>query len=175
MQRFLVFPIVFGICGTLLLPVSLWQGVVGTSSVALRNVAVAGSDFWTSIFSLNYRADFGFAQQCFGLFVGLAFAIWDLMRNKRDESAAVRLHKNLFYCGFYALCLSVANASLGLLIFSALPTGSPLISLFVWLQFSGAVIFNLTAIFWAAIRSITTDDVLTPRVLRDKLRGQAHL
>ena len=44
--------------------------------------------------------------------------------------------------------------------------------LFWWL---GTLLLNFTAIIWAAIRSITTDDVFTPRVLRDKLRERARL
>ena len=127
-----------------------------------------------NLFSLGYTGSFGLAQQGLGLLAGFVFAIWDLIRNKNDCSSVKRLPLNLLYCGFYAFCLCIANASLGLLILSALKSGSPIIPIVVALQFLGAFAFNFTAILWAAIRSITTDDVLTPRVLRAKIRERAR-
>ena len=175
MKRFLVFPLLFVFGGTLLFPASLWQGMAGVLPVAFGTVRASGMGFWFNLFNAGYQENYGFAQQVLGLLTGLALAIWDLLRNKDDQSSLKRLLPNFLYCGFYAFCLCFANASLGLLTLSVLKNGSPLISVVVALQFLGAFAFNFTAFFWAAIRSITTDDVLTPLVLRDKLRERARL
>ena len=42
-------------------------------------------------------------------------------------------------------------------------------------MWNSSAVINFTAIFWAAIRSIQTDDILTPRVLRGKLRYSSRL
>ena len=82
-----------------------------------------------------------------------------------------RLLKNFSWCLGYALLLSIPNHAIGVMalydyIFDTRLMVLPLFSV---------ILFDFTAILWAAIRSITTNDVLTPRVLRAKLRQRAQL
>ena len=109
-----------------------------------------------------------------GVMAGAIIAGWDTWRNRRDQSSTVRLLPNLFWCGGYAFLLFVANSSLAFLSFRYGPSG-PLKFFDQVFPLFGIIIPNAMAIAWAAIRSVTTKDVLTPRVLRDKLRERARV
>lgn len=106
----------------------------------------------------------------FGIIVGVVLAVWDRIFN-RLANKKVLLSQNLFWCLFYALLFSIPNHALGLIYLY----GYTSIRIFGTLPLISLLLLNFTAILWAAIRSITTDDILTPRVLRDKLRRSSRL
>ncbi len=102
--------------------------------------------------------------------MGVVLAVWDRIFN-RLANKKVLLSQNLFWCLFYALLFSIPNHALGLIYLY----GYTSIRIFGTLPLISLLLLNFTAILWAAIRSITTDDILTPRVLRDKLRRSSRL
>lgn len=171
MQRFLVFPLPLALAGAIFLALcwtqgtlTIWglSGIGGTLGVDLPDIIVEiVQQSWPS-------------GSVAGIVAGLGLAIWDLLRNRRDQSAITRLLPNLFWCGCYALLLIAVNGVLFTLGTSQLPLGQAA-NWVVPLPFLGAAVLNLTAIFWGAIHSITTKDVLTPRVWGDKLRVRARL
>ena len=121
---------------------------------------------------LDFGALYGFA---IGVLLGLCLAFWSFLLNKYDESAITRLLPNLCWCGCYALLLNSINELLIFAVANQIASGFNLPIWLLLIPFVCALSINFTAILWAAIRSIQTDDVLTPRVMRDKLRERARL
>lgn len=174
MKRFLVFPLVGGVTGTFFIWLCTTQGMLPQwpAILAFSNPGRVGIDEQLAIaFYATWLNGL-----TIGIFSGVALAIWDLLRNHRVDDAATQLIPNTFWCWFYATILILFNALATFLISSYyVKIGvKPAIEILV-LPFASAALLNLTALLWAAIRSITTDDVLTPRVLRQKLRQRARL
>ena len=115
-----------------------------------------------------------------GIAVGILFTLWDKIRNQH-LLATQNLLPNLFWCLLYASSINainclISNFALGFGRGSQRYYPPPhdiftVTKAVIW----GALLLNFIAILWAAIRSIQTDDVLTPRVLRGKLRERACL
>ena len=174
MKRFVVFPLVLGIGGTFFIVLCAAQGIfpqlpyISAFSSPGRigideQLAVAFQSTWLNGLII-------------GLLLGIALAIWDLLRNRRIDAAATRLILNTLWCWFYATALILFNSLLAFLTsYYFAQIGSKPATLILVLPFVSAGLLNLTAILWATIRSITTDDILTPRVLRDKLRQRSRL
>ncbi len=172
MKRFLVLPMILSFIGTLFCPIyyfetllAQWPAYTFPFAITLREKV------------LFYLLPVALYGAMIGAFVGLGMGLWDLLRNRTNQSATTRVIANLFWCSCYALTLILANrvfAQIALLFNNSNSAGSIRsgIMLFWWL---GTLLLNFTAIIWAAIRSITTNDILTPRVLRDKLRERARL
>ena len=111
-----------------------------------------------------------------GIPIGFLLGFWDMVRNRQNQISLLRLAGNFFWCIPIGFLLSVVNSFL----FDALSSFWVNNNSFPpdWFTISSYLavgIPNFTAIIWAAIRSITTDDVLTPRVLRDKLRRSSRI
>ena len=179
MKRFVVFPFVLGICGALFLPICWVESIL--AQYPIWKIAFQGPAFQTFI------SRFLITTFWLGLIVGatsgIYFAFWDRMRNGRNETTTERLPANLFWCLLYATFITALDCTISNLLLHFNPTliqypGGPLWLWITWLiRFTavGALLLNFTAILWAAIRSIQTDDVLTPRVLLAKLRERARL
>ncbi len=175
MKRFLVFPLVLGICGAFFLTYCFAQFAVVvnvgvTAAVSTTNPRVSTMqnllvEQISTVFLSSYTTGI-----IFGITVGLVLAIWNKVRNVAGDKKLI-LPQNIFWCFFYALLFSIPNHIIGLLYLYGYTT----IKFFGVLPLIALFLLNLTAILWAAIRSITTDDVLTPRVLRAKLRERARL
>ena len=166
MKRFLVFPAFAALSGTLFFLVSYVEG----SSVIFQQLS---SDYIYHVapFIINIILPYSLSL---GLFVGLLLALWDLLRNRHDQSSVARLPGNFFWIVVYTVPFVIANG----VVYIFLSHLMPLFNIDSWmamLTFWNFLLLNLTAITWAAIRSITTGDVLTPRVLRDKLRERSRL
>ena len=170
MKLFAVFSLVLGVLGALF-ETFCWMEAMFALTVLPISGLVGGMDFTaitTYVFTTTWRQ--GLAA---GVAFGLASAFWDLLRNRRDQSAATRLFANLFWCGCYGLILGLFNALLIVVILYFFPaTITWLYGMTSWVN---VAVPNLAAIVWATIRSVTTKDVLTPRVLRSKLRERARL
>ncbi len=176
MKRFLLLPLALGIVGAFFYVVC-WIQFAAVILVAV-NMAVSNANprlaEMNSLFSARIATNFltsylpGFV---FGLVAGLALTFWYWPRIQSKDRMDAHFWKNIFWCLCYACLPSIPNCIIGVMalydyIFDTRLTVLPFISI---------ILFNFTAIVWAAIRSITTNDVLTPRVLRDKLRQRARL
>lgn len=106
-----------------------------------------------------------------GVTSGLGLSIYDWFRNRLETKQPTKLHliSNLFWCGLYALIINIVNLAFFYALYVVMG-----VNLFAWFLSLSLAFLNLAAILWAAIRSITTNDVLTPRVLREKLRRQTR-
>ncbi len=111
-----------------------------------------------------------------GAVVGCALASWDIIRNRREATAARRLTTNLAWCLFYAALLLGFNGAIiaAISFFYYAPQKSMPPQPFIFTPILSIPIINFIAVMWAAIRSIQTDDILTPRVLLAKLRERAR-
>ena len=175
MKRFLVFPLVLGICGALFSTFCFAQfaavvivgvsAAVGSANPRLSPMQDAYLHQLSTVFLSSYIVGI-----IFGILTGLALAIWDKVRNGPTGKKLVLL-QNISWCLFYALLFSIPNHGVGLFYLY----GYTPIKFFGVLPIISLLLLNFTAILWAAIRSIQTDDILTPRVLRAKLRRSSRL
>ena len=172
MKRFFIFPATLGFVGAFLPVVcfiigvlSLWPMITGLSYVPSLVFSEKMPRIWEASWPYGLMV---------GVFSGVALAAWDMLRNRRDESSLARLGGNLFWCGCYALLLNLINGALSALASIQAPATPPA-TWILMLPFISAALVGITAILWSVIRSITTDDALTPRVLRDKLRERSRL
>lgn len=177
MKRFIVFPLALGVVGAFFPLVSWGEGVIAQ---------------WPVFPVGPFPGIFGLAKDVFaatmpygvavGAAMGIGLAVCDKVRNRNRYNSAQLLLANLFWCLLYATLIAAINCALcavTLLLtidFTQFPFAgsSPLLRLLAGIFVLHSV-SNFTAILWAAIRAITTDDVLTPRVLRDKLRRSSRL
>ena len=170
MKRFLVFALVLGVLGAPFVTFC-WIEVMLVSTVLPISGLIGATNFnevTAFVFTTTWQPGLGA-----GAAFGLALTIWDLLRNRRDQNAATRLVANLFWCGCYGLTLGLFNALLVVAILYFFPqTATWLLGMNSWVN---VAVPNLAAILWAAIRSVTTKDILTPRVLGGKLRQRARL
>ena len=173
MRRFLIFPLISAIVGALFPVFCMAQGMIPMLPIKFAFAANNGigiENFLGDIFAETWKPG-AIASAVFG---GV-LALWDLVRNRRDLTAANRLAVNLAWCLFYAVLFIGANGVLVAAIalsYAQQKTAPP--QMFTYWPFLSAALINFTAILWAAIRSIQTDDVLTPRVLREKLRRSSR-
>ncbi len=180
MKRLLVFPFALGFCGALFFPICFIETIVSQWPLfdSYGGPEVSSFEFWNGCIETLMR--FIPNGTVAGFAIGIGIALWDAILNRRDKNGHHRLLPNLFWCVCYLSLFIAVNAVVIAIMLSynkpSFATGSnspedlaP--AIFVW----GTFLLNFTAIAWAAIRSITTDDVLTPRVLRDKLRERARL
>lgn len=173
MKRFVIFPLIMGIAGALF-PISVW--LIATSlylpAIARFNVMLWSQFLFPFLDVVNFGCLYGFSV---GLVLGIVLSCWDIFRNCRSEKAYSRLLANIMWFGCYAILINLMNAisnALALFLFANRATPADWI---LMTPIFGVALINFAAILWAAIRSITTDDILTPHVLRDKLRERSRL
>lgn len=106
-----------------------------------------------------------------GALVGAGFGAWDAARNGRAPRDKSQLGKNLAWCLLYAHAFIVVDM---LLAYAWFTRGSPGVALTPVTAFLPAL-FCLVAVLWGTIRTVTTGDVLSPRVLGAKLRRSASV
>lgn len=177
MKRFVVFPLVLGFCGAFFSIVSWGEGVVAQWPVFPVGPFPSIFDLAKDVFEATMP--YGVAV---GIAAGIGLAVWDQVRNRDRQNSEQLLLANLFWCLFYASLIVAINCAICavtlLLTFDFTRFNlnrSPLLMGLLTAVFIVHTLLNFTAILWAAIRSITTDDVLTPRVLQGKLREHARL
>ena len=120
-------------------------------------------------------APYGFVG---GIVLCLGAVGFDALRNgRRGTGAALRVGSNLFWCLLYATVLIILNDALFFLLWKQ--SGILLLGFSLsWtavVPFALCVLFNIVSVLWAITRSITTTDVLTPRVLGAKLRRSVKM
>ena len=175
MQRILIFSLSFAVVGAMFPLICVVQGMSPLIPIRVMSTPLSGNqmaDTLRDVFLGSYPVG-----APIGAFVGCALTLWDVIRNRRDATAARRLAANLAWCLFYAALLLGFNGAIIATIsfFHYAPQKLRPPEPFIFIPILSVPVINLTAILWAAIRSITTDDVLTPRVLREKLRERARL
>lgn len=173
MKRFIIFPIVLGFCGALLPLVCYVESTLALYPLFVAWSSNLNNDIW-QLLSDAWDATWLYGISI-GLLGGITLAIWDLLRNRHKERSLILLLPNLLWCNFYVLIINIINAGIFALLTTQITFGSPSLQWILKLPFASAALLNFTAILWAAIRSITTKDILTPRVLRDKLRERSRL
>ena len=173
MKRFWVFPLVLGLVGAIFPVFSYVEGIARGIIDVLITMGTL-SPFRYGLLQLwNVTWPYGLGV---GFILGIGLAVGDWFRPKnlvQNSNADLRLIPNLFWCGLYVLLVNAINTA----IFYALVSRNPHIETIYALglaRFAMPGILNLAAILWAALRSIRTDDVLTPRVLLPKLRRQTR-
>ena len=173
MKRFILFPIAISILG-IIFPISVW--LIATA-LYLPIIARINIMLWSQLsFRFLDVVNFGWLYGFWiGLLLGVALSCGDILHNRHNEEACSRLISNVLWCGCYAILINLTNAMLNTIILSQLSIGVTPGDWILTLPIFGVALLNFTAIIWASIRSITTDDILTPRVLRDKLRERARL
>jgi len=174
MNRFWVFPLVLG-------SVLAFYPALCDAQGWLAQLICGGP----SLFILmNEVADVWSVSWFFGFFLGCVaglYAAWceQLRWGKSDRSgllAAQRLVRNGLWLGIYAL---IPNIGMVLLAFGLVSAGvmsrTALGFYFPGFFFLGFGGVNFAAIVWAVMRTVTCDDVLTPRVLMGKMRYSLKL
>ena len=164
MKRFLVFPLTRSVAGAVTVVLCLMQAVW---PIALQLSSLARTNYLFQIYGLTDDVvPYAFMG---GLWFGCGLAMWDKLRNRHDQSSTTRLTLNLWWCGTYALVLNALTGAISASIFNQIAVGTDL-----WWVFGVPLVqvttFNCAAILWAAIRSVTANDVLSPRVLLAKTR-----
>lgn len=186
MNRFWVFPLVLGVVGAAL-PFLMLVESAAPEWYRASTAPVTGTFPRTTLqLWALYRPSLQLLWQwsaILGTVLGVALATGDwALHRRRDRSGgktSTRLIGNVIWCGLYALSVLVIN---DLLLITVLKTmGVPVTlspaqeTLFIAFPAVVTVGVNLAAVLWAAIRTTRADDVLSPRVLRDKLRRSTQL
>lgn len=174
MKRFLMFPVILGMLGAFFIVICAVQGIL--PQIPYINVfSVPGRiSIWKQLSDLFFDSwKYGLIT---GFILGFLLAAWDFIRNPRSNKLSSFLIFNLLFCIAFGFILTTFNMALmyGVSLYYAKLKIKPPTLFLIWPFFSAAVL-NFTAIMWAAIRSITTDDILTPRVLLAKLRDRSRL
>lgn len=171
MNRFWIFPLVLGVVGALFLPLCFVEGVwplVGVTSMWQHNQAV--KDYlsaWPLVWHYHVGA---------GIVAGI---VAGLLNFRRVQSNTTRFIGNLRWCLLWALLLTEFNVALIHLFGYFHP--SNMFARILWREdvltigWFLALLFNFSAVTWATIRTISTDDVLWPRVLLRKLKRSTQL
>jgi len=171
MNRFWVFPVVLGVVGALF-PLGLIEGIAPMILSALLSDPVLTHNAGVALLlKLPWFITIGSG-------LGLIAGSFDKSVNGRRGRGGGQLVGNVAWCLLYAHVFIVVN---GLTAFCWLSKDFPFgnvssivaaidilavyLPLFLW----------LVAILWATIRTITTDDVLSPRVLLGKLKRSTQL
>ncbi len=185
MKRFLVFPLIGAFIGSIFFLITFIEGALPLSQVDYFGVEAGNYslhftgyslEFWRIKHIISNLFTGSYKQGIFiGAIVGFGFSIWDFTFNKSDEDAEDRLGLNLFWCSLYTSLIVAINIGVFHALFVNVPDIFYRYERLQTLPVVSATLLNFTAIIWAAIRSITTDDVLTPRVLRAKLRERSRL
>lgn len=170
-MRFWIFPLALGLAGALLAPICFIEGVwpmlpVAPAMLGQSEVAHFGDSWAQSLRVLPV------ALAVFGAGVA-ALGLW-----RRAESDVARLAPNLGWCLLYAAFLMalyvgamrVCSLVLPLSVFRILWRSDVFV-----VGWAFALLFNGCAILWAALRTVSTGDVLSPRVLGAKLRRSARI
>lgn len=189
MNRFWVFPLVLGAAGAVLGVAALLEGIAPVLPVVNFRIPMAamfvwaGMDFLTPVISQNLLALASGPGSPYnlralietgagvGALLGLVAGVFDVVRNRARPRSGSQLLENVAWCLLYAHAVIAVNVALvsWWLLHSGMRIGP--LGLTVWLP--GAL--WLLALTWATIRTIATDDVLTPRVLLLKLRRSSTL
>jgi hypothetical protein len=176
MHRFWIFPLTLAVVSVpfpqltfleALLPMSMLDGHFPTVRVTLSDLG----DIWNITMPYNV---------VIGLVLGLGLALFDWFHKPHRAAGKIAssLLANLWWCGFYITAINAFNTAVSLAVIKARPAAPPLNSGSRWevlLLLLAIAILNFSAIMWAAIRSITADDVISPRVLRNKLKRSATI
>lgn len=175
MNRFWVFPLVLGLAGALYGAACDAQGWLAYylclgGPVPFRAWQEVG-DVW------RVSALWG---SLLGLFMG-AYAAWSEMlrfgtRDRSGWNAAGRLMSNGWWVGFYSLIANIGTLALAWTLLKAGVLSGTIFRFwfpaFFFLPFG---VVNFSAILWAAMRTASTDDVLSPRVLLAKLQRSTQV
>ncbi len=175
MHRFWFFPLVLALVAVpfpqltyleALFPMVMLDGMPGHVPTVMMTLSDLG-EIW------NFAASYSVIM---GVLLGVGLALFDLLRNRHRPGSemASSLLGNLWWCGLYVTAINALNTLLCLGVAKAFPgphawSKQTIVPLFM------VGILNLSAVLWASIRSITSGDVLSPGVLRDKLRRSVHL
>lgn len=165
MNRFWVFPLVLGVLGALF-PFLAWiEAVIPLMwSLFLRapNLLEGMSAIWFTVVPWGVGV---------GVALGLVAGTVDSLRNGRTRRGARELVGNVAWCLLYAHVFIAVNALPSAWVSSRLGLASPVVIFLALAPF----LLGLIAIAWATIRTISTDDVLSPRVLMGKLKRSTQL
>jgi len=180
MNRFWIFPLVMGVVSALLPFAMLVAGAAPEWYRALNGGFLATN--WSS-FYLPLLQVWSLRLFVLGALFGFGIALWDWLNSRRRDlqgwKTSARLIGNSIWCGVYALTVMVMTDALLIALLKALgipKTLSPAQeALFMIWPATAAIGLLLSATLWATIRTITTDDILTPRVLGTKLRRSLKL
>jgi len=174
MNRFWVFPLVLGLVCASYSSVCDAQGWLA-QWLCLRAFPFIASKEVADVWSVSWF---------FGLLLGGiagVYAAWceQLRWGKSDRNgslAAWRLLRNGLWVGIYAL---LANSATVLFVFALANAGlmsvTALRFYFPAFFFLGFGVVNFAAILWAVARTVNCNDVLSPRVLLQKLRRSTQL
>ena len=187
MHRFWLFPVLLGLVGIFLPPLILCEGFVPLLVANINWGIIADLAF--ALGRITWLDFVGFMGETApysgsaGFVVGVSVAVFDWWRNGRRDRmgiyATAALLPNIGWCLVYAGCLSLLN---GLVFYGILL----LIRIFypwsiLWslpldeLTFALIALLNVCAVLWGSVRSVTSEDVLTPPLLRAKLKRSSRL
>jgi len=180
MNRFWIFPLVLGLMGVLL-PLAMLTAAAAPEWYRAPNGRVgviAGLSFYLPLLEVWSLRLF-----VLGALFGFGVALWDWLHNRRRDpqgwKTSARLIGNSIWCGVYALAVMVMTDALLIALLKAEGVPKTLSSaqeaLFIVWPTTAAIGMLLSATLWATIRTITTDDVLSPRVLVGKMRHSVKL
>ena len=166
------FPLWLGLAGAFLPVVTLLEGALPLMLLVPAPIWVGDfeqlGDFW--IESVKYSVPVG-------IVMGLIAVGVCLSRHGRDGSThAKRFELNLRWCLILALLLIAFNDAVFYVaakVINWTPRTSSLLVAFFPLILAG--VFNFVAVMWAIARTISSEDVLTPRVLMEKVRRSSRL
>jgi len=171
MNRSWVFPLVLGVVGALFLPLCFVEGVWTLISVTYKWQHDSAAKNYLSAWPLTWQYYMGA-----GVVVGVLLGVLNF---KRVQSLHTCFIGNLRWCLLWALLLTEVNVAL-IHLFGYLHPSS-MFARVLWREdvltigWFLALLFNFSAVAWATIRTITTDDVLSPRVLAQKVRRSVKL
>lgn len=168
------FPLWLGLWGAVLPVATLIEGIVPLFFLTPGPSLTPGDyeqlfEFWKT--SAKYGVLVGFVM---GL---ITIGVCLLRRGRAGSTHAKRFELNLRWCLIMALSLIVINDALFFSVGKT--TGWPSPGTSSWLIALApmilAGIFNFVAVVWAIVRTIGSDDILTPRVLMAKLRRSVRV
>lgn len=163
MNRFWVFPLLWGVLGALFPTLAALEGMAPLLPVLMSALGPTYSVLHSLGQALAASAPVGLVV---GALVGAGFGAWDAVRNGRAPRDKSQLVKNLAWCLLYAHAFILVDM---LLAYAWFTRGSPGFALTPLTAFLPAL-FCLVAILWGTIRTVTTNEVLSPRVLGAKLK-----
>ena len=161
------FPLWLGVTGVFLPVITVIEGLVPLLPV-FPSLGPIDSGSWKALF------DFWVMSAFYGVPIGVVLGLaasgcWMLRRGRGDWAGAARFGPNLRWCLALAFLVGAVN---DVLFFVVLERGSPGYWA-AYFPFALAVVLNLVALACATIRTITTDDVLSPRSVLAKMRHSA--
>ena len=164
-----------GICGALVVPLSFLELFIADwPGFTQRNLGQPVPHFYGIMIGLMQRVIYpGFML---GFIAGAILSALAWIYKREDTLICWRFAANFFWFFCYGTLLILSNVgTIHLIQLRYIQLGIQVPTMFTSSAFMLCLVINTVAVIYAAIRSITNDDVLTPRVLRNKLRRSSRL